>query len=143
MKIVVKYCTSTIQNCLQQHPNFGDILKDNPIKTLEAIKVLIYNPVRVVYPMEALTDALKNFLLAQQNKGETTIEYIKRRKQIGATLLQFLGPSLLDHFVKTTEWYSKADDFGKVTLLKQSSQIWQSYLLLKNGEKETYEDNEE
>jgi len=134
------HCTSTMQNRLQQHPNFGDILKDNLIRTLEAIKVLTHNPVRVVYPMEALTNALKNFLLARQNKGKTTIEYIKRRKQIGATLLQFLGPLFLDHFVKTTEWYSKADDLGKATLLKQSSQIWQSYLLLKNGEKETYED---
>ena len=63
--------------------------------------------------MEALTDALKNFLLAQPNKNETTMEYIKRQKQLGATLLQFLGPNFLDHYIKTTEWYSEADEKDK------------------------------
>ena len=64
IKIFDEYCTSTMQNWLQQHPNFNSVLKDDPIKTLETIKILVQNPVRVVYPMEALTNALKNFLLA-------------------------------------------------------------------------------
>ena len=61
MKIFDEYCTPAMQNRLQQHPDFNKKLKDDPIKTLEAIEVLIYNPVRMVYPLEALTDALKTF----------------------------------------------------------------------------------
>ena len=90
--------------------------------------------------MEALTDALKNFLLARQNKTESTVDYVKRRKQLGATLLQFLGPNFLDHYMKTTEWYTEADPEGKLALLKQASQLWQSYLMVRNGEKEIYGD---
>ena len=66
MKIFDEYCTPTMQNRLQQHPDYNSTLKDDPIATLETIEILIHNPVRVVYPMEALTDALKNFLLARQ-----------------------------------------------------------------------------
>ena len=120
MKIFDEYCTPAMQNRLQQHPEFNDKLKDNPIKTLEAIEILIYNLVRVVYPLEALTDALKNFLLMRQNKGESTIEYVKRRKQLGATVLQFLGKDFLENFMKTTEWYANADENEKKNLLKQS-----------------------
>ena len=77
MKIFDEYCTPIMQNRLQQHPRFATDLVDDLIETLKTIEMLIHNPVRVVYPMEALTDALKNFLLARQNKGETLIEYIK------------------------------------------------------------------
>ena len=136
MKIFDEYCTPTMQNRLQQHPKFATDLVDDPIETLKTIEILIHNPVRVVYPMEAPTDALKNFLLARQNKGETTIEYIKRRKQIGSTVLQFLGKDFLDHFMKTTEWYNDAGEEEKADLLKNSSQIWQSYLMLRNGDKD-------
>ena len=103
MKIFRKYCTPSMQHHLQQHPDFNNQLKDNPIKTLKAIEILIHNPVRVVYPMEALIDALKNFLLAHQNKNESTMDYVKRQKQLGATLLQFLGPNFLNHYMKTIE----------------------------------------
>ena len=78
MKIYDEYCTTAMQNRLQQHPQFNTNLVDDPIETLRTIELLIHNPVRVVYPFEALTDALRNFLLARQNKGETTIDYIKR-----------------------------------------------------------------
>ena len=88
MKIFDEYCTPPMQHRLQQHPDFNNQLKDDPIKTLKAIKILIHNPVWVVYPVEALTEALKNFLLARQNKNESTMDYVKRQKQLGATLLE-------------------------------------------------------
>ena len=50
MKIFDEYCTTTMQNRIQQHPDFNSTLKDDPIKTLETIEILIHNPVRVVYP---------------------------------------------------------------------------------------------
>ena len=42
--------------------------------------------------------------------------------------------------MKTTEWYANADDDEKESLLKQSSQLWESYLILKNGAKDTFGD---
>ena len=140
MKIFDEYCTTTMQNRLQQHPEFASKLVDNPIETLKAIELLTHNPVRVVYSLEAITDALKNFLLARQNKRESTMDYIKRRKQIGATVLQFLGPNFLEYFIKSTEWYEKATEIEKKNLLEQSYQLWQSYLLVRNGEKEQFGD---
>ena len=94
----------------------------------------------MVYPFEDLTDALRNFLLARQNKGEATIDFIKRRKQIGSTVLQFLGKDFLDNFIRTTEWYHDADENEKSNLLKNSSQLWQSYLMIRNGEKDQFGD---
>ena len=42
--------------------------------------------------------------------------------------------------MKTTEWYANLNDDEKEELLKQSSQLWESYLMLKNGEKGTFGD---
>ena len=39
-----------------------------------------------------------------------------------------------------TEWYKDADEDMRSMLLKQSSQLWQSYLMVRNGEKDTYGD---
>ena len=113
-------------------------LVQSVLHSLKCVDIL--TPVRVVDPMEALTNVLKNFLLARQNKNESTIDYIKQRKQIGATLLKFLGPNFLDHYMTTTEWYIEADQDERVGLLKQSTQLWQSYLMVRNGDKEMFED---
>jgi len=40
----------------------------------------------------------------------------------------------------TTEWYTEANGDEKAELLKQSTQLWQSYLMVRNGEKETFGD---
>jgi len=39
----------------------------------------------------------------------------------------------------TTEWYIEGDESKRATLLKQSAQMWQSYLLLRNGDKDTFQ----
>ena len=40
--------------------------------------------------------------------------------------------------MKTTEWYNDAGEEEKAKLLKNSSQIWQSYLMLRNGDKDQF-----
>ena len=40
------YCTRTMQQRIEQHPNFADIC-DNPIRLLEVIKELMHDAVRV------------------------------------------------------------------------------------------------
>ena len=39
MKIFDKYCTPDMQNRLQQHPEYNEKLKDDPIWTLEVLEI--------------------------------------------------------------------------------------------------------
>ena len=49
--IINDYCTTAIKNHIQEHPEYKKKLLDNPIKLLDAIKVLTHNPLRAVYPI--------------------------------------------------------------------------------------------
>ena len=42
--------------------------------------------------------------------------------------------------MKTTDWYKDANDKMREILLRQLSQLWQSYLMVQNREKDTYGD---
>ncbi len=41
-----------------EHPEFDNIIQNKPIALLEAIKVLMQDPIRAQYPMISLTNAL-------------------------------------------------------------------------------------
>jgi hypothetical protein len=48
--IFLQHCKKTIQDRITGHPEFNIKIKNDPIKLLKAIKILINNPVRARYP---------------------------------------------------------------------------------------------
>jgi hypothetical protein len=51
------YCNKTMQNRVEEHPEFETTICDDPIELLNKIKVLMQDPVRVKYPLASLTEA--------------------------------------------------------------------------------------
>ena len=49
------YCSKVIQDRVTAHPEYETKIIDNPIKILEAIKILMHDPVRARYPYASLT----------------------------------------------------------------------------------------
>ena len=56
--IFSNYCNKTMQNRIEEHPDFDTKIENNPIELLEAIKMLMHDPVRAQYPLVSMTDAL-------------------------------------------------------------------------------------
>ena len=61
------YCTRSMQSRVEEHPEFETKIENNPIELLEAIKALMHDTVRAVYPMVSMTDAFAR-LINSNNK---------------------------------------------------------------------------
>jgi hypothetical protein len=46
------YCTTTMQTRIEEHKDFESMIKNDPIKLLEAIQVLMQNPMQARYPLQ-------------------------------------------------------------------------------------------
>ncbi|MGC8514475.1 MAG: hypothetical protein ACP5P1_15815, partial [Acidimicrobiales bacterium] len=55
---------------VEEHPEFDTTIKNDPIKLLEVIKVLMHDPVCAQYPMISMTDALTRLINAKQAENE-------------------------------------------------------------------------
>ncbi len=55
--IFSNYCNKTMQSRIEEHPDFESKIENDPIALLDAIKILMHDPVRAQYPM-VLTEAL-------------------------------------------------------------------------------------
>jgi hypothetical protein len=71
-----------MQSRIEEHPDYENNLKNDPIAVPVAIKTLMHNPVRTQYPMASMTDALGRLLNVKQQENESLLDYTKRFKQL-------------------------------------------------------------
>ena len=76
--ITNKYCTKEIQNIIQTNPKYDTKLIDDPIKLINAIKVLIHDTTRAQYPIASIVLQLTKWLNIKQHKDKNLMEYVKR-----------------------------------------------------------------
>jgi hypothetical protein len=71
------YCTTTMQARIEEHKDYESTIKNDPIKLLEAIQVLMQNPMRARYPFATMTDAFTKVLNYRQLEGQdlTDLDY--------------------------------------------------------------------
>ena len=75
------YCNGTLQNRIEEHPDFEKKIRDDPIELLKVIQILMHDPVRAKYPYASLTEAVARTLNIKQMENENLIDYVKRFKQ--------------------------------------------------------------
>jgi hypothetical protein len=56
------YCNKTMQNRVEENPEFETTIRDDPIELLNKIKVLMHDPIRAKYPFASLTEAISRML---------------------------------------------------------------------------------
>ena len=76
------YCTKDLQQRIEQHPEFKEKIRDNPVELVNTIKVLIQSPVRREYRYHPLKAALVNFMTIKQYNEEDVIAYHNRFNQL-------------------------------------------------------------
>ncbi|MGC9205418.1 MAG: hypothetical protein ACP5FN_04070, partial [Candidatus Micrarchaeia archaeon] len=82
VKIFNNYCSKIMQSRAEEQPELDAIIKNDPIKMLEVIKVLMHDPVCAQYPMISMTDALTRLINAKLASNEPLLDYTKRFKQL-------------------------------------------------------------
>ena len=111
-EIFTKYCTRSMQQRLEEHPDFEDF-EDDPIKTLEVIRNTTHDTVRAQYPMVSIVDALARWLNVRQYDEEDLVEYTKRMKQLSDVVKSMIGDSILHEYAKGLKVYKATSDVLK------------------------------
>ena len=132
------YCTKTMQQRIEGHPDFSSKIEDDPIALLEALKSLTHSTVRAQYPLRVMTEDLARLLNRRQTPEESTDEYIKAMKQHCDVVKGNLGDSFLVHFVRATEEYKNADSATQTELTTKSFEQWCAYMILRNCDQARY-----
>ncbi len=65
-----------MQSRVEEHPDFESEIKNDPIKLLEVIKVLMHDPVHAQYPMISMTEALARLVNIKQSNNEQLLDYV-------------------------------------------------------------------
>jgi hypothetical protein len=73
-------CNKTIQDRIHAHPDFETKIKNDLIKFLKAIEILINNPVQARYLYASVTEAMTRFMTCRQLENEPLADYVKRFK---------------------------------------------------------------
>jgi hypothetical protein len=79
--IFSNFCNKTMQNCIEEHPDYETMIRDDPIELLDKIKMLMHDPIRAKYPHASLTEAMSRMLNIKQIESEGLLDYVKRFKE--------------------------------------------------------------
>ena len=132
------YCTRTMQQRIEEHPDFEDNIRDNPILLLETIKTLVHDPVRAQYPWVSLTDNLTRLLNARQYDDENLLDYVKRMKQLLDVTKSQLGTQIFDGFI--AQLANVEDDADEIKEAQTSAfESWSAYLTLRGADQSKYD----
>ena len=133
------YCNKTIQDRIEQHPEYDSKIQDNPIELLEVIKTLMHDPVRAQYPLASMHEAVIRLINIKQYEGEALLEYVKRFKQCRDAMKNYAKKNIVYGFVENTDDYKQAtSEAERKRLREEEFDKYMAYLLLKGSDQSKY-----
>jgi hypothetical protein len=99
------YCNKTMQNRVEEHPEFETAIRNDPIELLNKIKVLMHDPIRAKCPFASLTEAISRMPNLKQSENEELLDCVKRFKESHDIMKSHVGTDILDKFVENTLEY--------------------------------------
>jgi hypothetical protein len=137
--IYLQHCNKTIQDRINAHPDFETKIKNDPIKLLKAIEILINNPVQARYPYASVTEVMPRFMTCRQLENKPLADYVKRFTRVTKTAWHKTWERILKDFVKNTKQYADETDTDKQHEMQKGSYAqWTGYMLMKNSNQSKY-----
>jgi hypothetical protein len=137
--IYLQHCSKTIQDRIMGHPEFESKIKNDPIKLLKAVEILINDPVRARYPYASVTESITRFMTCKQLENESLTDYVKRFKSNRDGLAQTMGKDFLKKFIENTREYQEEADVDKQNAMCSTAYPrWTAYMLMKNSDQGKY-----
>ena len=136
--LIFSYCNNAMQSHVKEHPEFAKSIEHDPIKLLEAIQVLMHDPIHAQYPVISMTEALARLVNVKQAENESLLDYVNRFKQLRDVAVSHMGTELLYKFCEYQENYKSQNDQGKLEWKTKSFEMWMSYLLIRGSDQSKY-----
>ena len=133
-KIFTVYCTTSMQQRLEEHPNF-DKFEDDPIATLEVIRNTTHETICAQYPFVTIVDSIVRWMNARQGEDEDLITFTKRVKQLSDVVKSMIGTKILHDYVKGTDKYKNASPQEMIDQLDNSYKYLGAYVLLRGADR--------
>ena len=90
-KIFFNYCTRGLQDKLESEADFDKVLRDDPMKLLERIRVLMHEPDKAEEPFTSLLNATANFINIRKMENESINDYVRRFKNMRNIFQSLIG----------------------------------------------------
>jgi hypothetical protein len=133
------YCNKTMQNWIEEYPEFESVICDDPIEFLNKIKVLMHDPIRAKYPFTSLTKAISRMLNFKQSENKGLLDYVKRFKESRDMMKSHMGSNILNKFVENTlEYWDESNATLKQEIKDRVFGKWIAYLLIRNSDQAKY-----
>ena len=138
--ILQNYCTAAMQTALKELPVFETEIKNNPLKLLEHIGVLMHTPMRALYPQLGLIETFARFLNMRQDEKEDILTYMERFKGERQVLKSLIGSKFLEEFTKNTPEYKAlgSDSKAQTKLIEDSFEIFSTAVFLRGANQRKY-----
>jgi len=102
-----------MQTALKELPVFENEIKNDPLKLLEHIDLLIHIPMRALYPQLGLIETFTKLINMRQDEKEDILTYMERFKGERQVLKSLNGSEILEAFTKNTPEYKKLGSDSK------------------------------
>ena len=124
---------------IQEIPDFGTRIRDNPIELLKIVESLMHTPERAKYPPLTLVEVMLSFLKIKQGDNEELIDYLARFKSEMTIVYSLFGKGFLDGFCEEqSEYKSLVLDESKKKFKKEMLDKFIAVLFLRNSNYERY-----
>ena len=131
--LTVQPCSSRgkkeIRTAIKEEPEFETEIMYEPLMMLEAIRTLMYIPLRARYPLSTLVETLSSLFNIKQIQVEKLVDFIERFDQEKQLVKIQLGRHFLDVFVgNTVDCNASIDGEEKTSMkTKPSNNSWPSF----------------
>ena len=138
--ILQNYCTAAMQSALKELPVFDKEIKNDPLKLLEHIGVLMHTPMRALYPQLGLIETFARFLNMRQDEKEDILTYMERFKGERQVLKSLIGNNFLEAFTKNTPEHKalSSDSKAQKKLIEDSFEIFSTTVFLRGANQRKY-----
>ena len=137
-EIFMNFCTKSMQQRLEEHPDFATEIKNKPIGLLEVIKQLQHSPMRARHPLIPMVDAWMRFSNMKQYENEDLHGYTTRFKQYRDVLKAQIGTRFLDAWTENLPVCQGKTPTEQESYKEAAFEAFCAYMFLRNADQAKY-----
>jgi hypothetical protein len=113
------YMTITMQNRIEQHPDYASKIKNNPVELMLAIHASMHETVRAQHSILTLFSALTKFFTYKQKEDMSVAEYLKGFKEHRDVFKTQWGTRFTDEYAERQVKYAALTKAGAQNKFKE------------------------
>ena len=138
--VLNKYCSEAMQRRIKEHPKYKSEIQNDVFKLMEAIVVLMQEPVGTRHPVLSLVEALGRWLNLRQKENENLHDYLLRSKQERNIVATMMRTKCLEVFIQKLPEYKDGTAIERKALKDNAFQHLEAMSFLRGADMARYND---